>query len=33
MSNDQVNHPSHYTSNASGVEIIEVVRKLDFDLR
>lgn len=32
MSNDQVNHPSHYNSNASGVETIEVARKMDFDL-
>jgi len=32
MNNDPVNHPSHYTSNASGIEIIEVTRNLDFDL-
>lgn len=32
MSNDQVNHPSHYNSNASGIETIEVARKMDFDL-
>jgi hypothetical protein len=30
--NDPVNHPSHYTSNASGVEAIELTEKMSFNL-
>ena len=30
MSNDNVNHPKHYTSDPSGVECIEIVKHRDF---
>lgn len=30
MSNDMVNHPSHYTSHPSGVECIEITRHYCF---
>lgn len=29
---DPVHHPSHYTSNPSGVECIEITRHLNFNL-
>lgn len=29
---DPVNHPSHYTSDPSGIECIEITRHLNFDL-
>lgn len=32
MNNDPVNHPSHYTSDPSGVECIEICRVLPFSL-
>lgn len=31
-SNDNVNHPSHYTSDPSGIECIEITRHRDFDI-
>ena len=30
MSNDQVNHPQHYTSHRSGIEAIEVTEHMTF---
>lgn len=30
--NDAVNHPSHYTSDPSGVECIEIVRHRNFNI-
>lgn len=30
--NDNVNHPSHYTSHPSGVECIEITRHYCFDI-
>jgi len=30
--NDQVNHPSHYTSDPSGVECIEITRHRNFNI-
>lgn len=30
MTNDAVNHPSHYTSHPSGVECIQVTEHLNF---
>lgn len=30
MSEDNINHPSHYTSHPSGVECIEITRHMDF---
>lgn len=30
MSNDNVNHPKHYTSHPSGVECIQVTEHMDF---
>lgn len=30
ITNDSVNHPSHYTSDPSGVECIQVTRHRDF---
>lgn len=30
MSNDNVNHPKHYTSDPSGIECIEIVKHRDF---
>jgi len=30
--NDPVNHPSHYTSHPSGVEVIEITRHMGFNL-
>lgn len=30
MTNDNVNHPSHYTSHPSGVECIEIAKHYDF---
>lgn len=32
MSRDNVNHPRHYTSHPSGIECIEVVRHMGFNL-
>jgi Protein of unknwon function (DUF3310) len=32
MSNDNVNHPKHYTSHPSGIECIEVTRHMGFNL-
>lgn len=29
---DNVNHPKHYTSHPSGIECIEVVRHMSFNL-
>jgi hypothetical protein len=29
---DQVNHPSHYTSDPSGVEAIEITRHRNFNI-
>lgn len=29
---DNINHPKHYTSHPSGVECIEVVRHMSFNL-
>lgn len=29
---DNVNHPSHYTSDPSGIECIQVTRYRDFDI-
>ena len=30
--NDPVNNPSHYTSHPSGIEAIEVIRHMNFNL-
>ena len=30
MSNDQVNHPPHYTSHRSGIEAIQVTEHMTF---
>lgn len=30
MSNDNVNHPKHYTSHPSGIECIQVTEHMDF---
>lgn len=30
--NDNVNHPSHYTSHPSGIECIEITRHYCFDI-
>jgi hypothetical protein len=30
--NDPVNHPSHYTSHSSGIEVIEITEHLSFCL-
>jgi hypothetical protein len=30
MTNDPVNHPSHYTSHPSGVECIQVTEHMNF---
>jgi hypothetical protein len=30
--NDPVNHPNHYTSHASGIEVIEITEHLNFCL-
>ncbi len=32
MTNDTVNHPSHYTSHPSGVECIQVTEHMNFCL-
>jgi len=32
MSNDPVNHPSHYTDHPSGVECIEITEHMGFNL-
>lgn len=32
MKNDNVNHPSHYISHASGVECIQIVRHMGFNI-
>lgn len=32
ISNDSINHPSHYTQHASGVECITVTRHMNFNL-
>lgn len=29
---DNVNHPSHYTSDPSGIECIEITRHRDFNI-
>jgi hypothetical protein len=29
---DPVNHPSHYTAHASGVECIQITRHMNFNL-
>ena len=31
-SNDSVNHPAHYTSHPSGVECIDIVRHMSFNI-
>jgi len=30
--NDPVNHPSHYTSSPSGIEVIEITEHMNFCL-
>jgi len=30
--NDPINHPPHYTSNPSGIECIDVVEHMNFNL-
>lgn len=30
--NDNVNHPKHYGSHPSGIEVIEIVRWMNFNL-
>lgn len=30
MSNDNVNHPKHYTSHPSGIECIQITEHMDF---
>lgn len=30
--NDPVNHPSHYTSHPSGIECIQIVRHMTFNI-
>lgn len=30
--NDVVNHPKHYTSHPSGIEVIEITRHMNFCL-
>jgi len=30
--NDPVNHPSHYTSHPSGIEVIQITRHMGFNL-
>ncbi len=32
MTDDEVNHPSHYTAHPSGIECIEVVRHMTFNV-
>lgn len=32
MSSDNVNHPSHYTSDPSGVECIQITRHRNFNV-
>ena len=32
IQNDPVNHPSHYTSDPSGVECIEITRHRNFNI-
>lgn len=32
MTDDQVNHPSHYNSHPSGVECIDIVRHMNFNV-
>lgn len=32
MSNDPVNHPSHYTSHPSGIECIQITEHMGFNL-
>jgi len=32
ITNDQVNHPKHYTSHPSGVECIEITRHMGYNL-
>lgn len=32
MTNEKVNHPQHYNTHPSGVECIDVVRHMNFDL-
>ena len=32
MAGDSVNHPEHYNKNPSGVECIEIVRWLNFNV-
>jgi hypothetical protein len=32
MSDDEVNHPKHYNSHGSGVECIDVVEHMNFNL-
>ena len=30
VSNDQVNHPTHYTSHPSGIEVIQITEHMPF---
>lgn len=32
MADEQVNHPKHYTSHPSGIECIEVVEHMNFNV-
>lgn len=32
MADDPINHPKHYTSSPSGVECIDVIRHMTFNL-
>ena len=32
MSNEKVNHPKHYNKHPSGVECIDIVRHMNFNL-
>ena len=32
MNNDPVNHPQHYNGHPSGIECIEIVRHMGFNL-
>lgn len=32
MGIDNVNHPKHYNSHPSGIEVIEITRHMNFDL-
>ena len=32
MTNEKVNHPQHYTAHPSGIECIDIVRHMNFNL-